>query len=51
MSATQFFEGKEGYWEGINNPYEKGTPEYEDWERGWHSENFIEKVCDDYDGE
>jgi hypothetical protein len=49
--ASLFFEGQEGYWNGNRNPYEKGSPEFSAWEKGWHSENLRECVYDDYDGE
>lgn len=51
MNLKAHTEGQEAYWNGTRNPYEKGTEEYDSWEKGWQRENFIEKVCDDYDGE
>jgi len=32
-------QGIDGWYSGIRNPYEKGTAEYDEWEKGWHSEN------------
>ena len=38
--ASAYFEGIEGWFDGIRNPYPIDTEEWQSWERGWHDENL-----------
>lgn len=38
--ASAYFEGIDGWFNGIRNPYPIDTEEWQSWERGWHDENL-----------
>ena len=38
--ATAYFEGIEGWLNGIRNPYPFDSEEFKAWEQGWHAENL-----------
>ena len=42
-------EGERAYYTGIKNPYQEGTYEYKEFEKGWQAINFRDKILDDRD--
>lgn len=46
-----YYEGQESYWDGTKCPYEPGTECYEEWVKGWRSEDIREQCREDWNGE
>ena len=46
-----YYEGQEAYWDGTDCPYEKGTECYEEWVKGYRSEDIRQQCRDDWNGE
>ena len=49
--ATAYFEGIDGWYDGIRNPYPIDTEEWVAWEKGWHAENLRQECQADVECE